>query len=125
MKTKKAGIWILMTVLMVSLLAGCSKSDQEPLSTSGGRTKTSQGSKDNPDGESTKKKRGGKEDVAGRYEAIKVFLLETDEEVQIADGEYLIVNEDGSVQVFLSEKEDMILRLIVSIQPFMATSGSY
>lgn len=103
MKTKKAGIWILMTVLMVSLLAGCSKSDQEPLSTSGGKTKAAQGNKDDPDGESTRKKRGGNEDIAGRYVAIKVFLLETDEEVQIADGEYLLLNEDGSVQVFLSE----------------------
>ena len=44
-----------------------------------------------------------KHEKEARYEAIKVFLLETDEEVQIADGEYLIVNEDGSVQVFLSE----------------------
>ena len=102
MKTKKAGIWILMTVLMLSLLAGCSKSDQEPLSTSGGRkTKAAQG-KDNPDGESTKKKRSGNEDLAGRYEAIKVILLETGEEAYRAEGEYLLLNEDGSVQVFFS-----------------------
>ena len=102
MRAGKAGIRVLMLAVVLGLLAGCSgkSGESEPL-----ESRRSRSGKETTEEGNTKKKRGSDEDVAGRYDAIKVFFKDTDEEFQIANGDYLILNEDGSTQVFFSDGE--------------------